>query len=146
MSIGESKMFGFGDQTKKAGEGVALIGDALDKLFTSDEEKLSKQEAIIRLQSKGTEIVGNAMLNDSVSRNWWQSGWRPFIGWIAGIGLAIYFIPQYIVAAYIFVDSFRSTGSVIDFPASPDALMELVIALLGLGTLRTVEKVLDKAK
>ena len=139
-------MFNFGDQAKKTGEGVALVGNALDKLFTSDEERLTKQEALIRLQNKGSEVVGQAMINDSVSRNPWQSGWRPFIGWIAGLGLAIYFIPQYLVAAYIFIDTFRTTGEVIPFPASPDALLELVVALLGLGVFRTVEKVLGAAK
>ena len=134
-----------GDEVKKVGEGIGFIGDALDKLFTSDEERLTKQEAIIRLQAKGTEIVGQAMINDSKSKNWFQAGWRPFIGWIAGIGLAIYFIPQYLVAAYIFIDTFRASGEIVPFPASPDAIMELVVALLGLGILRTGEKIMGAA-
>ena len=75
-------IFGWGDQTKAAGEGVAAVGNVLDKLFTSDDERLSRQEAIIRLQQKGQEIVGQAMLNDSTSRNPFQAGWRPAIGWI----------------------------------------------------------------
>ena len=70
-------IFGIGDEAKKVGEGIGIVGDALDKLFTSDEEKLTKQEAIIRLQAKGTEIVGQAMINDSKSDNFFQSGWRP---------------------------------------------------------------------
>ena len=138
-------IFGIGDDAKKIGEGVGFVGDALDKLFTSDDERLSRKEAIIRLQSKGKEIVGNAMLNDPKSGNWFQAGWRPFSGWIAGLGLAIYFIPQYVIAAYMFVENYLRLGTIIDFPASPDALIQLVGALLGLGALRTVEKVLDKA-
>ena len=139
-------MFGFGDQAKKTGEGVALIGGALDKLFTSDDERLSRQEAIIRLQQKGTDIVGQAMLNDSVSRSWWQSGWRPAIGWVAALGLGIYFIPQYAVGAYMFVDHYITTGEIVDYPVTSDALMELVVALLGLGLLRTGEKITGAAK
>jgi hypothetical protein len=138
-------MFGIGDEAKKVGEGIGIVGDALDKLFTSDDERLSHAEMMARLELKGPEIVAQAMVNDSKSNNWFQAGWRPFIGWIAGLGLAIYFIPQYVIAAYMFVENYLRLGTIIDFPASPDALIQLVGALLGLGALRTVEKVLGKA-
>ena len=135
-------IFSFGDEAKKVGEGVGIVGDALDKLFTSDDERLSHEEIKIRLDAKGAEIVGTAMVNDSKSGNWFQAGWRPFIGWIAGLGLAFYFLPQFILAAYMFVETYLRLGTIIDFPANPDALIQLVLALLGLGSLRTIEKVL----
>ena len=44
-------MFGWGDQTKAAGEGVAAVGKVMDSLFTSDDERLSHEEIKIRLSN-----------------------------------------------------------------------------------------------
>jgi hypothetical protein len=133
-------IFSWGDEVKKAGEGVGIVGDALDSLFTSDEERLSKAEAIERLKAEPHKVMGKLALLDAASRNAFQAGWRPFIGWIAGFALAAYFIPQFLVGGYMFVDAYISTGSIIPYPVKPDALMELVWLLLGLGAYRTGEK------
>jgi len=71
------------------------------------------------------------------SRTLFSSGWRPSIGWICTIGLALTFVISPVVQWV--------TGS--PGPAVPiDSLLELVIALLGMGALRTFEKLKGKAK
>ena len=30
--------------------------------------------------------------NEAISTNWWVAGWRPYIGWICGTGLAYQFL------------------------------------------------------
>lgn len=64
------------------------------------------------------------------------SGWRPFIGWVCGASLAY----TYIVAPFwSWVLVLWYPG--VSLPALPtESLFELVLALLGLGGLRTYEK------
>jgi len=66
----------------------------------------------------------------------WVSGWRPFLGWIAGCGFAWVFvispIAQWVLAL---------RGINIPLPQlQTDVMMELTIALLGLSGLRSWEK------
>jgi len=137
---------GWGDQAKAAGEGVEKVGGALDSLFTSDEERLTHKEVMTRLKEKKFEVMGKMSLIEAASRSSFVAGWRPFIGWVAGISLFFYFVPQYIMGAYIFIDTYLDTGKLIDYPVEPTAVLELVGALLGLGALRTIEKVSGAAK
>ena len=139
-------MFGWGDQTEKAGQGIGHVADGLDKLFTSDDERLSRVEAMARLRSKPHEVMGEISKIEAANRSVWVAGWRPCIGWVCGISLALFFVPQYVMGAYIFVHTYVTTGEVIAYPVEPKAVLELVFSLLGLGALRTVEKLQGKAK
>lgn len=66
------------------------------------------------------------------------AGWRPFIGWVCGAGLAWSFLLQPIV---IWITVLSGVPEV-SLPKIPnDALMELVFCLLGLGGFRTYEKI-----
>lgn len=65
------------------------------------------------------------------------AGWRPFIGWVCGIGLAWTFVLQPIAVWVIAASGIDAT-----MPLIPtDGLIELVLAMLGLGGLRTFERV-----
>jgi len=136
-----AKMFG-----KAAAEPVEALGNALDGLFTSDEERKAQDIVMekVRQQPGALQVMLNQV--EAQHRSIFVAGWRPFIGWVCGLGLGIYFIPQYIMATYMWVKLVLATGVMQPYPASPDALMELVIALLGLGTLRTLEKFGGRAK
>lgn len=115
---------------------VKEVGNALDKVFTSDEEILSKQVIIERLNSELSK--GQIDLNkiESQHRSIFISGWRPFIGWVCGIGLFYEFLLKPIISSFnIHIES-----------VNIEALHSLVIAMLGMGTLRTFEKIKDKTK
>jgi hypothetical protein len=70
------------------------------------------------------------------------AGWRPFIGWVGGAGLAWTFV---VGPAVSFVLPIVAPS--VHVPVIPtDGLMELVFAMLGLGGMRTFEKVQGVAK
>jgi len=70
-------------------------------------------------------------------RSAFVAGWRPFIGWICGIGLSFVFVANPIIQ--------WATGQ--PGPDMPlDAMTTLVVSMLGLGGLRTFEKVIGKTK
>ena len=122
---------------QKTAEPIDAIGSALDKVLTSDEERLKAQFALERLRQHPAELQAALNKLEAKHRSLFVAGWRPCIGWIGALGLAnvCLFNPwlQWLTGL---------SGPIL--PA--ESLMELVIALLGLGTLRTVEKMGGKAK
>lgn len=66
------------------------------------------------------------------------AGWRPFIGWTCGVALAWHFVG-------LDVFNWLRLAFFPDMPAPPvfggtDTLMTVLLSMLGLGGLRTVEK------
>ena len=109
----------------------------LDK-FIPDPEAKAKAEGELRsslqLWDKGQTDI-NAV--EAANTNLFVSGWRPFIGWVCGIALAY----QY-VAAPLLMWIASSLHIALSAPPKLDGtLWELVFALLGMGGLRTFEKV-----
>jgi len=140
-------IFGWGDQVKAAGEGAESVGNALNGLFTSDDERLTHAEIMERIKAKPFEVMGQLALIDAASRNWFQAGWRPYIGWVAGIALTLYFIPMFAVGAYMYIHQYIITGAIpAEYPVNPKGLMELVWALLGIGGFRMIEKIKGVSK
>ncbi len=95
------------------------------------------------LEMKLLELENQAMLAqaeigkiEASSSRLFIAGWRPFIGWIGGLGLGYYFLIQ---PALDFI--YRAMGKTLLFPAfDVGTLMTLIIAVLGLGTMRSWEK------
>lgn len=125
-------IFGWGDQTKAAGEGVAAVGKVVDGLFTSDDERLSHEEIKIRLANAPHEVMGKLSLVEAGSRNIFVAGWRPAVGWICALGIGFAFIGNPLLQRFV-------GGEPVDVPL--DMILELVMAMLGMGALRTFEKV-----
>jgi hypothetical protein len=116
---------------------VSAVGNVLDELFTSDDERLDKKIILERLRQKPG--IAQVELNkvEAQHRSLFVAGWRPFIGWICATGLGFTFLINPCIQ--------WATGK--PGPAlATDVMMELVLALLGLGTLRTVEKLSGSAK
>jgi Holin of 3TMs, for gene-transfer release len=119
---------------------VEAVGNVLDKLFTSDSEKLSAQELIERLRQNPQEWVFELNKINANDNRLFNSGWRPFIGWVCGICVAIYYIPQFILAAYLWLTLCVDRGFIVPYPIDPTSLMELVYLILGFGAYRSIEK------
>lgn len=70
-----------------------------------------------------------------------RGGWRPFIGWVCGSALAF----QFVAGPLVEWGAAAAGHPVPPLPKLDGVLWELLFAMLGLGTLRTVEKLKDKA-
>lgn len=131
--MGIASWFGIG---KEVAEPVEAVGNALDKLFTSDEEKLTKQEILERTKQNPTLWQVELNKIEASHRSIFVAGWRPFIGWVCGFSFAYHFIVQplllFIAAAF---------GSEISTPVfDMDSLFTVLMGMLGLGGLRSLEK------
>ena len=130
-----SDLLGGGAASAAAGA-VGAVGDVLDKLFTSDDERLSRQEAMERLRQQPYLAQIDLNKTEAQSKSVFVAGWRPAIGWVGAIALFWTFVAYDVVAW---------TATLKGWPAPPkltgtENLFELVLAMLGLGGMRTFEK------
>lgn len=101
----------------------------------------------IREAIKGKELDPNELISiqtkineiEAGHRTVFVAGWRPFIGWVCGVALAYNFIIR---------DLFIWALNPQDVPPAlqMEHLMTVLLGMLGLGGLRTFEKVKDKTK
>lgn len=120
-----------------AKEPIEAVGNVFDKLFTSDEERLQAEAVLTKLKQHPAELQVELNKIEAQHRSVFVAGWRPFIGWVCGVGLAFTFIINPLFQWYS-----GSPGPELQV----DVMTELVIALLGLGALRTAEKLGGRAK
>lgn len=95
------------------------------------------QDELLQLQSV-TTAQSDVDKVEAASTNLWVSGWRPYVGWVCGTGLAISCI-----VAPLFTWISTLVGHPTAFPHLDDPLLQGTLAgLLGLGHVtRTVEKI-----
>lgn len=113
---------------------VAGVG-AVAELATSVVNRLwpDKSEAEKQQLAAAIAVVqGQLEINkvEAANPNLFVSGWRPYIGWICGTGLAYQFLVYPILIAFVPKIVQLDMGT----------LLTLLGGLLGLGAMRTVEK------
>lgn len=123
--------------SSSAAEPINAIGNVLDSLFTSDEEKLNLAIVRQRLAQQPNLAQSEIMKVQAQHRSLFVAGARPFLMWICGLGYLFAFVINPILQWLM-----PEAGSP-DLPM--DVMMELTLAMLGLAGLRTVEKLKGKA-
>jgi hypothetical protein len=79
---------------------------------------------------------------EAAHRNVFVAGWRPFIGWVCGAAFAYHFVLQ-----PVFIFALAAYGVSLELPSfDMGALMTVLTGMLGLGGLRTFEKMKGAAK
>jgi len=118
------------------------IMDVAGRFLPEDKEKRAEAEREIEAklaESLANIDLANLKINeaDAKSGNWFQSGWRPFIGWSCGFALAYTYVMQPILTFGL-----AQAGYLIDLPAvNLGEMMPVLMGLLGLGGLRSWGKV-----
>jgi hypothetical protein len=119
------------------------IGDAisaglkvLDK-FIPDPAAKAKAEAELRSSLLAWDTAQTEINKaEAQHRSIFVAGWRPFIGWTCGVAFAYHFV---IMPVTVF--AMNAFGTFIDLPVFPmETLLTVLMGLLGLGGLRSYEK------
>ena len=121
-------------------------GQLIDRLWPDQATKDAGKLELLKLAQNGqlaemnneTQLaLGQIEINkeDARSGNFFQSGWRPYVGWICGTGLAYQFLVYPILIAW--------QPKIVQLDMG--TLLTLLGGLLGLGALRTQEKLQGKA-
>ena len=98
-------------------------------------EELAKAVNDQEFQITMAQIAVNA--EEAKSDNLFKSGWRPSVGWICSFAFGLHFVILPILNIGLVGFGYKS----ITIPFDMDTLFTVLGGLLGLGSLRTVEKI-----
>src|SRR5262245_54695630 len=117
------------------------VKPVLDKIIPDAQQRLEAEQLIFK---QAPEIsVGQIEINkiEAANPKTFVSGWRPFIGWVCGASFAYAVVGNDVLNWVMLVVS-QFTGHVLPVLPEPDTTLtfEILMALLGMGGLRTYEK------
>lgn len=118
---------------------LEIGGKILERLFPDPEQRAkAERDMLVLMQEQDLKkVLAQLEVNarEAQSPNLFVAGWRPFVGWCCGLGFLWATIGHPLVTWI---------GATRGWPAPPaidhDTLFYVLGGMLGLGTLRTVEK------
>jgi hypothetical protein len=112
----------------------------IDRLWPDPAQAASAKLELYKLQQSGElqQIMGQLEINkaEAASASVFVSGWRPFIGWVCGIACAWNWVG--ISVAKVIAAFFQYP--IVLTPADLSEMLPVLMGMLGLGVLRTAEK------
>ena len=116
---------------------IEAIGNIIDSVFTSDEERAQGDLLKQKLAMKPALLQAEISKVQAGHRSIFVAGARPFLMWVCGLGFLFAFVINPVL---------QWLSPELGSPELPlDAMLELTLAMLGLAGLRTVEKLNGKA-
>jgi hypothetical protein len=123
-------------------------GKLIDRLWPDPAQRDAAKLEMMKMQMSGElqamsneTLLAKGQLDvnavEAASPDRFVSGWRPYIGWVCGTGFAVQFLvgPMCTWLSALF-------GHPVTFPSLElSTMLPLLGGMLGLGTLRTFEKV-----
>lgn len=119
------------------GEAVAAGLKVIDKFIPDPAERVKAEQALRADLMAWDKAQTDVNAVEAQHANIWVSGWRPALGWTC----ALAFLLIYVVGPLV---TWASTlaGNPVPLPSfNVEALMSLTLGMIGLGGLRTFEKV-----
>ena len=136
------------------GAAFGLVGKVIDKIFPDKEAADKAKLELLKMQQAGefkeleaelqkAQMQVNVNVEEAKSFSNFRGGWRPFVGWVCGLGLLYSVLLQPLITALI--QTFVPGYAQYKMPnVETEVLMTLLLGMLGLGGYRTFEKVAKK--
>ena len=140
-----------------AGDPISAVldigGKLIDRLWPDATQRDAAKLELLKMQQTGelaqlaaeTELAkGQIEVNqaEAGSSSLFVAGWRPWIGWVCGVAFSYHFVVQPLLAFIL-----ASIGHQVVLPVfNMDALYTVLLGMLGLGGMRTVEKIRGATK
>lgn len=120
---------------------MPVISTLIDKFFPDASQNAEAKAKLLEMQVNGElqGMLGQLEVNKAEANNSsvFVSGWRPAIGWVCAFALFYQYIGRPIATAFA-----ASIGHPLPaIPGLDDNLWQLLLGMLGLGGLRTYEKI-----
>ena len=127
---------------------IPLIGDVLDKVLPDAQAAADAKLRLIEVAQRGelaqleadkALTLGQIEINkiEAASASIFVAGWRPFIGWVCGMAFGFKFFFGPLMAFLLTTYGIPTEMPQLDF----SEMSPLLFALLGVGAMRTVEKI-----
>ena len=122
---------------------IPLLGSLIDKIFPDADSAAKAKLELLKMEQEGAFKQLEVNKEESKNTSVFVAGWRPFIGWICGLVFAYTYLLQPLI---IFILVY--TGHpLVELPKLDSSeVMTVLLGMLGLGGLRTFEKVKGVAK
>jgi hypothetical protein len=116
-------------------------GKLIDRMWPDPAQAATAKLELIKLQQSGdlAQMTGQLDINkiEAASSSTFVSGWRPAIGWVCALALLYQYLVRPLAMAV-----FAAVGHPLPvMPGLDENLWQLMMAMLGMGGLRTFEKV-----
>ena len=112
---------------------VEPVTGLLDKFIEDKDQKAKIAFDLSTMAERHAQELALAQIKlnqEEAKGNWFQSSWRPLIGWICGLSLAINYLISPICAGF---------GILIP-QADMAVMMPLLLGMLGIAGMRSVDK------
>ena len=121
---------------------IAPVTGLLDKFVEDKDQKNKLAHELATMADRHAQELAKGQIEinkaEASHRSIFVAGWRPFLGWILASAMGWHFI---FAPVTIFVCAYLG----VDIPELPvfdmDSLMTVLLGMLGLGGLRTAEKI-----
>lgn len=129
---------------------LPLITSLFDRLIPDPTARAREQAAFV---AQLTDAASKADLSqmeinkaEAQSSSMFVAGWRPFIGWIGGAIFAWHYLIKYMILTFGSYFDAKLVTAVLNSAPLDENFWTVVTGLLGLGAMRTFEKVKGVAK
>ena len=115
------------------GQLIGPVTGLLDKFIEDKDQKAALAHEIATMSERHAQeaLKGQLEINkvEAAHKSLFVAGWRPFIGWICGVGLLYNVLIAQVLSIWFKVPE-----------VDPSLLMPVMTGLLGLGAMRSYEK------
>lgn len=131
-----------------SGNVVKSVGDTLDNLFTSDEERQEAENELTKAQRRFDHLADKLVAQQNIaqtevnkveaaSSSLFQAGWRPAIGWIGVLALAYQFVIYPMLLWLIaFVPEIKTPPAL-----EANMMFTIITGMLGIAGMRSLDKI-----
>ena len=114
---------------------VSPIEKILGK-FVADKDLKTKLEYELKSEIHKANMAQLEVIKaEAAHKSIFVAGWRPFIGWVCGLGMAINFLVIPIANPFLV-----GAGQEAIIPLELEVMMPVLMGMLGLGAMRSYEK------
>jgi hypothetical protein len=125
---------------------LPALGTLIDRLIpdraAADKAKAEMEMQLVNAANEAALAQVEVNKIEAGHSSVFVAGWRPSIGWVCAAGLAWAFVVAPVASWALMVMGIKAELPAIQF----DHLFELVLAMLGIGGLRTFEKMRGVAR
>ena len=137
----------FGGAAESAAKPIEAVGNTLDQLFTSDDERAAAAVVMEKLRQQPDILQVELNKVEATHPSVFVAGWRPALGWVCVMSLGLYYPVRILVGMTMWVIMVIKGGGLLPLPDVGIAdVLGLVAAMLGMSGLRTIEKKNDVAR
>jgi hypothetical protein len=112
---------------------IGPVSNLLDKFILDKDVKAKLSHEISTMAERHAQELAKGQLEvnkvEAAHKSLFVAGWRPFVGWVAGVGLAYNVIIAQILGIWFTVPE-----------VDPSLLTPVLMGMLGMGAMRSYEK------